>query len=228
MDNKNLSIDDFRKIVSQIKKYKLDSCFKSEEEFEIWLEGLSSKHIENFNSIDVDFCGEIARAFLDYNLLDCDDYREKINEILKLKNVLGIGSYVSHLVSKAFLASRRFTTEINELSMAYKRIQRGIYHILEIIDNVDFIDSPYHDEDFNTILQVMMDKDGENRAVVLADVACNKNSINSGVHCFNMMMLKNCDSRCLRYKNSKVPQIGLNDLVTNPNSLSKPFYQDII
>ena len=226
MDNIILNKEDLDKLLEQIKKYKLDSFFKSENEFIEWVESLSVKQIKNFNNIDVEPCGEIACAFLDSYLLNCEDYNEKINTILKLKNVFGIKDYVNHLVSPAFLASEKFTDEINKLSESYKVIQCGIYSILRIIDNVDFINSPYHDEDFNLILNLMDENnkyDGY-RADVLADVASNKDSINSKYHREDMKVLASCNFRCLKHRSCSMPQVGLNDLATNPDSLNDLYH----
>ena len=134
----NMNKDELKKIISQIKKYNLTKEFESVEKFEEWLKKLSTKQINNFNSLNV-LPTEIkfpVHLLINNNLLNCDDYNKRITAMCKLKNGDGCWHLFDALCSPNFLNSKKYYQDIEMISKAPKA-----KYALWIINKDSFINS---------------------------------------------------------------------------------------
>ena len=75
------------KIIEQIKKYNLSSSFSDVENFKKWVSELNDTQINNFLSFDMDLEKNYKHLLINLDLLNCEDYKQKLAAILTLKNV---------------------------------------------------------------------------------------------------------------------------------------------
>jgi len=217
--------EEVRKIVSQIKKYELVNEFKNKEEVDKWLFGLNQKQINNFISLKISR-DEITFP-IDYlinpNLLNCDDYVNRVSAMSKIKN--GNGRYLFNMLCHPnFLNSKNYYKDLEKISKA------GTFnHALWVITEDTFINSPYHDEDLDLILNAKdtdsdADENGKSLVVdALNMVAEDKNSINSPYHRQDMQLIANSGSKCLQ-SSGCYPDRGINKLAINEVSLKDRYH----
>ena len=100
--------EELRKIISQIRKYELVNSFGNKEEVDKWLSSLNEKQIENFISLNVSPGDIIFPSYylINTDLLNCDDYVNRISAMSKIKNGEGCWHLFDRLCSPNFLNSK--------------------------------------------------------------------------------------------------------------------------
>lgn len=215
---------DLKKLVSQIKKYNLEALFDSTYEFDDWLNSLNNKQINNFNSLDIEPDDiKIPKCVLiNKDLLNCNDFLQKLDAMMKLKYVDRRSDYNEYLFgtilcSKSFLNSKNYYKDMETV----KDVTDNIYPLL-IISHEEFVNSPYHDEDLKLIMEA--DNDGfPSVAEALFDVAHNIDSIKSPYHREDMKIISKCESSCLQSTHS-YPEESVNNLAVNTVSLKDKYH----
>ncbi len=205
-----------KQIIYQIEKYELDNSFSYVEEFKEWVSKLNSIQINNFLSLDInlDKVKNIKSLLINQNLLDCDDYKQKIDAMSKLKNLDGCSHLCMDLCNPNFLKSKKFYNDIEILS----KMDTARYGLLILGKDV-FINSPYHDED----LRLIVTSDSSKRSDALATVASDINFIKSPYHQMDMNLIATSKVECLQFSHS-YPQNGLNNLAINKVSLQDKYH----
>lgn len=218
--------DELNKLISQIIKYGLEKEFDTPQDFDKWLTSLNAKQIKNFNSLMIE-PSEIhfpLNLLMNENLLNCDDYNNRINAMLKIKNADGWYHLFDRLCSPNFLNSKNYYEDMEMISKA-----PSAQYPLWIVNNDDFINSPYHKEDLKLIVEAKDTKkdDGEKLDWLVADaltmVAGNSSSINSSHHQNDMQLIAHAGSECLQGSYT-YPKCSLNSLATNSISLADKYH----
>ena len=124
------------------------------------------------------------------------------------------------MLNPDFLDSERFYDDIEMLKKA-ECAQTPLW----IIGDSNFINSPYHDEDFKLLLEAK-DKDENNDHVLwdaIATVSANKDSINSPYHRQDLKTIIKYSSKSLQLSHS-YPERCINYLAINPVSLKDKYH----
>lgn len=218
--------DELKKLISQIRKYNLEKAFDTPKDFDKWLNGLSAKQIRNFNSLIVE-PSEIQFPIyflIDENLLNCNDYNNRIVAMVKLKNADGWYHLFDRLCSPNFLNSENYYEDMEMIS----KVSSAQYP-LWIVNKDAFINSPYHKEDLKLIIEAKdTPKEDGNELDWLVEealtvVAGNADSINSPYHQKDMQLISHSGSECLQMSHS-YPESSLNNLATNRVSLKDKYH----
>ena len=218
--------EELKKIIEQTRKYKLEKVFESPKEYEEWLNNLNNKQIKNLISLEVD-PSEIQfplGIITNENILNCDDYQNRIKAMTKIKNGKGWYHLFGAFVSPNFLNSKHYYEDIDLISKA-----PSAQYPLWIIDKDEFINSPYHLEDLKLIVEAkdtIQDEDKKRDwlvACALTIVARNIESIKSPYHRKDMQLIANSGSNCLQMNNS-YPEESINNLATNSVSLKDKYH----
>ena len=218
--------DELKKLISQIRKYNLEKAFDTPKDFDKWLKGLSAKQIKNFNSLTVEPSEiQFPVCFLiDEDLLNCDDYNNRIIAMSKIRNADGWYHLFDRLCSPNFLNSKNYYYDMEMISKA-----PSAQHPLWIVNEDAFINSPYHKEDLKLIIEAKdTPKENGNEldwlvAEALTVVAGNEDSINSPYHQKDMQLIAHSGSECLQMSHS-YPESSLNNLATNSVSLKDKYH----
>ena len=213
--------DELRKIASRIKKYDLIDAFESVPEFDDWLSKLNTRQIKNLNSLILDPSTITFPKVLliNENLLECDDYNNRINAMLKLKVVDEY--HFRNLCSKNFLNSKNYYKDMEMLS----KVNSDKHYILSIIDEKSFIESKYHDQDLKLLVDACnIENDDKNKNLsmvvsALARIAKNSASIKSKYHEQDMELIAS-----FLYSDCSYPGDYLTDLATNEVSLNDKYH----
>lgn len=213
-----------KQLLNQIKKYKLTKLFNNSTEFDKWLNSLSIKQIKNLNNLTIepDKTIFIKKLLINENLLNCDDYEERINKIVNLKIDDDCINLLDNLASSNFLNSNNYYKDMELLATAdYENLRV----ILSIINKNGFINSKYHLEDLKLIIDT---KDEKNfnlwvKANSLATVASDTNSINSQYHQQDMNLIFNAKDNALQLCGS-FPKRSMNNLAINEISLKDKYH----
>lgn len=218
--------DELKQLINQVKKYNLGKAFDTPKEFDKWLNKLNTKQIQNINSLNIEpskihFPKELL---INENLLNCDDYSNRIDAMLKLKNADGWYHLFDRLCSLNFLNSKNYYEDMEIMSKAI-----SIQHPLWIISKDSFINSPYHKEDLKLIVEARDTKKEDGKELdwlveeALTTVAGDSNSINSHYHREDMKLIATSGSECLQMSNS-YPEHSLNNLAINNVSLKDKYH----
>lgn len=215
-----------KNIINKIKKYSLTDAFKTSKDFDNWLSKLNKKQIKNFLSLNIepDDIKFPKKLLIDHNLLNCDDYLNRVKVMMNLKNGEGSWHLFDRLCSKNFLNSPKYYEDINLISKA-----DTARYALWIINDDNFINSKYHEEDLNLIVNAKDNLEDEERksdwlvAEALASVAGNIDSINSPYHRQDMDLIYKSSSKCLQMSHT-YPERGLNKLAINKVSLNDKYH----
>ena len=211
-----------KKFINQIKKYNLTETFSDIKEFENWLNGLSKKQIDNFNSLNINPNSILfpKHLLINNNLLNCDDYNKRIDLMMNLKIEDGFYHNFDTLCNPKFLNSKHYYKDM-EIMSKFSNVRYALWVIAE----TSFINSKYHDEDLKLILEA---KDIDNRsddlvAECLAEIAADKNSLKSPYHQEDMKLIATCGSKSLQGPHS-FPEHGIDRLAANENSLKDKYH----
>ena len=92
-----MTTETLKQIIKQIKKYELTEIFSDTQEFKEWVSKLNNTQINNFLGLDIDLeeIRKLRYLLINDNLLNSQDYKQKVTAISTLKN--GDGCW--HLLS---------------------------------------------------------------------------------------------------------------------------------
>ncbi len=199
------------KIIEQIKKYNLSSSFSDVENFKKWVSELNDTQINNFLSFDMDLEKNYKHLLINLDLLNCEDYKQKLAAILTLKNV---GYEIDDACNSVFLESENFYKDIELL----RKADTG--EALWLLREKTFIDSPYHEED----LKLFVEATTKLTKHAIATVASSADSIKSPYHQEDMKMIATANSNCL--SNGLNTGNGMDKLAINKVSLADKYHSE--
>lgn len=214
-----------KQIIDIMNKYDLIDTFDSEEELNTWISNLNPLQEKNILRLNIDpnLIKFNTNLLINEDLLNTVDYIKRVTQIISIENADGWYHLFDELVVPEFLNSERFYSDIEKLKKAYCA-QTPLW----IIGNSNFINSPYHDEVFDLLVNY---KDPEcedyNYFVMqaIADTARNMDSIKSGYHIqdINKYIKYGCKSVSLVHA---YPRRGINMLATNKVSLCDKYHEE--
>ena len=177
---------ELEQILNQLEKYDLVKEFVTKERLELWLKRLNKKQINNFINLDIDpnEVAIIGDAIIDCGILKSDKYIEIIKLLIELKkknsyiNFSYSWSYNIHLYEDLKSLLRLNVTEKNK---------GFITEIMSLLGEPSFINSMYHQEDLETIINAF---NANNLSLnYLTDLAINTDSLKDPYHLANMQIL---------------------------------------
>ena len=210
-------------IVDKIIIYDLLGEFSSTKEMLKWISKLNKLQIKNILSLNIDKkkIKFDTKLLIDGNLLNTEDYLNRVNAIVSIDNAKGWEHLFDRLVSPEFLKSKKFYKDIETLKKA-DCAQKSLW----IIDNPDFINSPYHDEDFELLVTAKDNSDAKKDYIVqeaIAKISECSASIKSGYHKDDLNIVVKYGSKASDLTSS-CPESGINILATNPVSLKSKYH----
>lgn len=210
-------------IVDKIIIYDLLGEFSSTKEMLKWISKLNKLQIKNILSLNIDKkkIKFDTKLLIDGNLLNTEDYLNRVNAIVSINNAKGWEHLFKYLVTPEFLKSEKFYKDIETLKKA-DCAQKPLW----IIGEPDFINSPYHDEDFELLVTAKDNSDKKNNSIVqeaIATIAECDDSIKSGYHKVDLNTVMKYGSKALQLTHS-YPESGINILATNPVSLKSKYH----
>ena len=179
-------------ILNQLEKYDLVKEFNTKEDLDMWLKDLNKKQINNFINLDINpnEAASVSKAIINDCILNSDEYFEIVKLLIELKkknsnfNFSFSWKYNKHLYEDLKSLLRLNVTEENEIFIC------DIIYICDImflLGEPAFINSMYHKEDLETIINAF---NANNSALdYLIDLAANTNSLNDPYHLANMQIL---------------------------------------
>ncbi len=206
------------KIINQICEYKLTTIFHSPKEFDSWLKHLNNRQLNNFINLDIN-PNEVTfpkKLLINSYLLNCDDYKNRINALLKIKYEGNLPVF-SSIASPSFIYSKIYYDDIEMISKV-----SGNTEPLRVIKDNSFILSPYHKEDLALIIEAINNKE-DDIASALAMVAKNIHSIKSSYHKQDMQIIFNEGKNALKF-NNQLFNCDIDNLATNVNSLHDKYH----
>lgn len=146
INNYILSTQDIK---NQLLKYNIIDSFLSEEEISRWISRLTKLQIKNILSLDLkpENIKFDSKLLIDNNLLNTKDYLKRINALVSINNADGWYHLFDRMLRPEFLNSSKFYQDIETLKQA-ECAQIPLW----IIGESTFINSPYHDEDFELLV----------------------------------------------------------------------------
>ena len=188
-----------------------------------WISKLNKLQIKNILSLNIDKkkIKFDTKLLIDGNLLNTEDYLNRVNAIVSIDNAKGWEHLFKYLVTPEFLKSEKFYKDIETLKKA-DCAQKPLW----IIGEPDFINSPYHDEDFELLVTAKDNSDKKNDSIVqeaIATIAECDDSIKSGYHKVDLNTVMKYGSKALQLTHS-FPESGINILATNPVSLKSKYH----
>ena len=210
-------------IVDKLSIYDLLGEFSSTKEMLKWISKLNKQQTKNILSIKIDRerIKFDTKLLINENLLNTDDYLNRVNAIASIDNAEGYEQLFENLVTPEFLKSEKFYKDIETLKRA-DCAQKPLW----IIGKPDFINSPYHDEDFELLVTAKDNSDEKLDFVVqeaIATIAECDDSIKSGYHKVDLNTVMKYGSKALQLTHS-YPESGINILATNPVSLKSKYH----
>lgn len=177
---------ELEQILNQLEKYDLVKEFNTKEDLDMWLKDLNKKQINNFINLDIDpsEAASVSKAIINDCILNSDEYFEIVKLLIELKkknsnfNFSFSWKYNKHLYEDLKSLLRLNITEKNK---------GFITEIMSLLGKPAFINSMYHKEDLETIINAF---NANNSALdYLIDLAANTNSLNDPYHLANMQIL---------------------------------------
>lgn len=210
-------------IVDKIIIYDLLEEFSSTKEILKWISKLNKLQIKNILSLNIDRkkIKFDTKLLIDENLLNTEDYLNRVNAIVSIDNAKGWEHLFKNLVTPEFLKSEKFYKDIETLKKA-----DCSKNPLLIIGKTDFINSPYHDEDFELLVTAKDNSEKKRDLIVqevLAKIAECDDSIISEYHEEDLNTVMKYGSKALQTTLS-YPKYGINFLATNPVSLKSKYH----
>lgn len=209
--------EQMKKILKQLKRYSIVETFDSVEEFNNWLNHLTVKQINSLNGLSID-SSEILfpkKILINKDLLNCDDYNNRIKALSKIKIRDGFWYFFKNLCNPHFLNRSSFYSDVDTLSKSDN--DYGVKSVMWAIEHDDFLNSKYYEEDFQRILE------SKNNDNYLSHVAVCKDSINSPYHQKDMELIEKVNQDCFSVYGC-VGVEGLDALATNKVSLKDKYH----
>lgn len=216
INNYILSTQDIK---NQLLKYNIIDSFLSEEEISRWISRLTKLQIKNILSLDLkpENIKFDSKLLIDNNLLNTKDYLKRINALVSINNADGWYHLFDRMLRPEFLNSSKFYQDIETLKQA-ECAQIPLW----IIGESTFINSPYHDEDFELLVTSKDINDKKKDYVVwdaIATVSKNEESIRSCYHRKDLQTIVRYGSKSLQMS-CTYPEGSINNLAVNPISLN--------
>ena len=212
-----------KQIIDVLNKYELIDSFNDIGDLNIWISKLNKLQISNLLSFNID-PGVIKfdhELLINLDLLNTTDYEKRIQALVSIENADGWYHLFDKMLNPYFLNSPKFYQDIETL----KRAESAKYHLWIIGEN-DFIDSPYHDCDFELLVTV---KDNSEQKLdfvvreVIATIAGNVDSIKSQYHKKDLETVVKYGSAVLQTMHT-YPEYSIGYLAINKVSLNDRFH----
>ena len=210
-------------IIDKIIIYDLSEEFSSTKQILKWISKLNKLQIKNILSLNIDKekIKFDTKLLIDENLLNTEDYLNRVNAIVSIDNAEGFEHLFKNLITPEFLKSEKFYKDIETLKRA-DSAQTPLW----IIGTPEFINSPYHDEDFELLVTAKDNSDKKLDFVVkeaVATIAKCGDSIKSEHHRDDLNMIMKYGSEALQLTYS-YPESRINYLATNTVSLKSKYH----
>lgn len=212
-----------KNIIEILNKYDIIEIFENVEEYNNWFSKLNELQIRNILSLNID--PELIKfdteLLINLDLLNTTDYLKRVEILVSIKNADGWYHLFDRMLNPDFLNSPKFYQDIETLKRA-ESAQTPLW----IIGKKDFIDSPYHDEDFELLVTA---KDTSERKLdfvlseVIATVVSNIDSIKSKYHKIDLETIVKYGSSVLQTPHS-YPEHSISYLAVNKVSLNDIFH----
>lgn len=214
-----------KQILEILKRYDLVKCFQSEKDIHSWISKLNKLQVSNLLSLNFDpsvikFDTELL---INKDLLNVTDYTNRVAALISIENADGWYHLFDTMLNPTFLNSPKFYQDIETLKRA-ECAQTPLW----IIGEESFINSPYHDEDFELLVTA---KDNSNKKLdfvlqeVIATIAGNADSINSQHHKSDLKMVIKYGSEALQIPHS-YPERTIGYLAVNNVSLNDLYHSE--
>lgn len=221
MENK-LILTKIQQILVILNKYNLINSFENMNEITKWVSKLNNLQINNLLSLNIDpnLIKFDTKLLINKDLLNTNDYLKRINAFISIKNAEGWYHLFDNMLNPDFLNSNKFYQDIETLKRA-KCAQTPLW----IIGEKTFIDSPYHDEDFDLLITATNSNKelGHILSEVIATVISNDDSINSKHHKTDLNIIVKYGSEILQGPNS-YPKASIGYLAINKVSLNDHYH----
>ena len=182
--------EQMNKILKQLKKYSIVETFDSVDDFNKWLNHLTVKQINNLNGLSID-SSEILfpkKILINKDLLNCDDYNNRIKALSKIKIRDGFWYFFENLCNPYFLNSKYYEEDFQRI-LESKNNDNYLSHVAVCKDSIN---SPYHQKDMELIEKVNQDCFSVYGCVGvegLDTLATNKVSLKDKYHLENMKII---------------------------------------
>lgn len=221
MENK-LILTKIQQILVILNKYNLINSFENMNEITKWVSKLNNLQINNLLSLNIDpnLIKFDTKLLINKDLLNTNDYLKRINAFISIKNAEGWYHLFDNMLNPDFLNSNKFYQDIETLKRA-KCAQTPLW----IIGEKTFIDSPYHDEDFDLLITATNSNKelGHILSEVIATVISNDDSINSKHHKTDLNIIVKYGSEVLQGPYS-YPEASISYLAIDKVSLNDPYH----
>lgn len=221
MENK-LILTKIQQILVILNKYNLINSFENMNEITKWVSKLNNLQINNLLSLNIDpnLIKFDTKLLINKDLLNTNDYLKRINAFISIKNAEGWYHLFDYMLNPDFLNSNKFYQDIETLKRA-KCAQTPLW----IIGEKTFIDSPYHDEDFDLLITATNSNEELycKLSEVIATVISNDDSINSKHHKTDLNIIVKYGSEILQGPNS-YPKASIGYLAIDKVSLNDPYH----
>ncbi|MDD3341544.1 MAG: hypothetical protein PHN72_05095 [Bacilli bacterium] len=216
----NLHIEE---IIKKLAQYNIIDTFLSKEEIQQWIAELNALEIKNILGLNIDPANIKfdAALLINRDLLNTTDYNQRIEALVSIENADGWYHLFENLLAPEFLHSDKFYPDIETMKRA-ESAQMPLW----IIGDPNFINSPYHDEDFQ-LLVTSKDTSGKDCDFLvwdaIATVARNPDSIRSPYHKQDLQTIIKYSAPSLQGSHS-YPKSRINNLAIHPISLKDKYH----
>ena len=214
-----------KQIIEKLNTYNIIKTFPNIEEVRKWVSNLNALQTKNILSLNIDpklikFDPELL---INSDLLNTFDYLKRVEALVSIKNADGWYHLFDRMLNHDFLNSPKFYQDIEKL----KRTQTA-QTPLWIIGNKNFIDSPYHDEDFELLVTAKDSSENKLDDVlreVIATIISNPDSIKSKYHKTDLATIIKYGSPAIQRPNT-YPEHSISYLAINKVSLNDIYHLD--
>ena len=212
-----------KQIIDVLNKYELIDSFNDTGDLNIWISKLNKLQISNLLNLNIDpnAIKFEHKLLINLDLLNMTDYEKRVQALVSIENADGWYHLFDKMLNPYFLNSPKFYQDIETL----KRAESAQYPLWIIGEN-DFIDSPYHDCDFELLVTA---KDNSERKLdfvvseVIATIAGNVDSIKSQYHKKDLETVVKYGSAVLQTMHT-YPEYSIGYLAINKVSLNDRFH----
>ena len=212
-----------KQIIDVLNKYELIYSFNDTGDLNIWISKLNKLQISNLLNLNIDpnAIKFEHKLLINLDLLNMTDYEKRVQALVSIENADGWYHLFDKMLNPYFLNSPKFYQDIETL----KRAESAQYPLWIIGEN-DFIDSPYHDCDFELLVTA---KDNSERKLdfvvseVIATIAGNVDSIKSQYHKKDLETVVKYGSAVLQTMHT-YPEYSIGYLAINKVSLNDRFH----
>lgn len=206
---------ELEQILKQLEKYDLVKEFGTKECLDAWLKALNKKQISNFINLNINpnEVVIIGEAIINDCILKSDEYIEIVKLLIELKKK---SSYINFNYSWAY--NKRLYEDLKSLLRLNitEKNEEFIMVIMSLLGEPAFINSMYHKEDLETIINAF---NANNSALdYLINLAANSNSLKDPYHLANMQIISE-DPVAIDY---------LYTLMTTEYTIKSKYYQSEI